>query len=67
MGLMFVAPKWYDKEKVFFVGTDCYFQTGQQVFVRKVDDTGIVIQDPWDSHIRCLVQETDLEVRLPNG
>lgn len=63
---MFVAPKWYDKEKVYFTGTDAETQglrTGQQVFVRSVSEEGIVIQDPWDDCIRCLVQEKDLTVR----
>ncbi len=60
---MFVAPKWYDKESVYFIGEDCYFRSGQKVFVRKVTEEGVVIQDPWDDSIRLLVGVDDLEVR----
>ncbi len=63
---MFTAPKWYDKEKVYFVGKDADSQglvTGQQVFVRRVTDEGVEIVDPWDAHIRLLVGVDSLEIR----
>lgn len=44
-----------------FVGEDLYFTTGMIVFVREVRDDEAVIQDPYDSHMRCLVPLADLE------